>query len=63
MPQKIVLAKSDTFEGWRCDTCGWAAPLPRFAEQNPIGGIVAAFNMHKCEENPRRREQQDQDRG
>jgi hypothetical protein len=63
MTRKLVFVKSDSFVGWRCDTCGWVAPLPRFADQNPIGGIVASFTRHNCEENPRERERQNQGGG
>jgi hypothetical protein len=50
------LLHDKTIKGWRCDSCGWAWPTPRFipAHQNVDRAHQEDFDKHRCSEHPLR---------
>jgi hypothetical protein len=48
------LLHDKTIKGWRCDTCGWAWPTPRWlrAEQNADRACQEDFGKHECSKYP-----------
>jgi hypothetical protein len=52
MPRQLIHDKN--IKGWRCDSCGWAWPTPRFvpAHQNVNQAPQEDFDKHTCSKHP-----------
>jgi hypothetical protein len=52
--RKLIWKREEAFNGWACNTCGWAYPVPRFmdAVTEPTEGARTEFDAHKCAKHP-----------